>query len=574
MYAISSYVNGDSRLTIIQIINDKLKIIDSKKIERKEIRNPRFDLKIYNDILYYNRRYEVSYKLKDKLEENTDDFSYIRKRKTDFLYNIPLELFEEYYKCVARYNIGDYAVLIIENIKHADFYEGFYVDSKVIIVNINKMEVVKEILTHSSSSDYHSHYYQDNKLFLTFCIDYHTSFSLFESRQSCTVIEVSINGMIDSYEIYDSDISDKFQCDYNNNENYENIYDHCSPHEVGKYYKAEYKKKGVPKFICDYYRISSHENLIMYHDKHNNFCLYDYVNKKIIISTKLENIGGASCFVKIKEKEIDKKVNMSLIENLYYNKDYADIEIETNDGSIMAHKLILLNISSYFKELLSGKYKENNKIKFDISKNTLENVLEYAYLNDLNYRSINELLDIYSFCDEIFYENLKNKVSDLLFNKYCLDESMTTVKIYSKSMLKNLPESINTIIFDHSFDYVIDGLIPNNIKKIIFGMNFNKPISILPNSVKIIEFGKWWNCSLSDLPDTIEEIICGQDFNKKIIKYPKNLKSIILPKDYKKKNCIPENLISPHDIIIDQYEQDKYNDLSFPIKSNDSKQNL
>ena len=93
--------------------------------------------------------------------------------------------------------------------------------------------------------------------------------------------------------------------------------------------------------------------------------------------------------------------------------------------------MILIHCSDYFKKLLLGSFNDN-KIKFNVTKDIIENIVKYMYLGELNYDSINQLIKMYNFCDEILYKKLQNIIGIVLFDKYELNDNFDEIKIHDK----------------------------------------------------------------------------------------------------------------------------------------------
>lgn len=504
MYAISSYNNNIEKnsVTVINIENNEVKVVCDVNYDTRGYNH--YDLKITPDnVLYYQNENDTRYKFTGKeLVENgeTNDRGTEKVNHINFRLNIG-----KYGDCYNRNRIGSYEILFMRK-----NYTMSGSNSCLLVLDTNKMSIIKKIKTEDYAYFACSSYYQDNKLYVPMCVKYLKSYNNHYTTGFCKVYIFTTNGefsgfVIDTYYIFKE----------------ANYYCHCEMD----------------------YTLTSYENLIMYHDEDNKFIIFDYVNNKVIISTTLEVLGRAYSFVKINnENDVIDNKEFSLIDELYFNKTNADVEIETIDGIVLAHKLFLITECDYFKKMLSGNYNETNKIKLDFDKEIVEMTLQYIYMNKFECESIKKLVETYNLCDEICYEKLKNHVGTILFETHEMNEDMTKVKISDVKLLKELPIEIETIVFDKNFNKSIDGLIPNGIKKLVFGMEFNKGIKKLPDSVISLEFGLNWNMHLSDIPDQIESISLCEIYNNDIIEYPKKLKTLKL---YKSCMCkFPEEIKS------------------------------
>lgn len=510
MYAISSY-NNDMKciMTVIKNEGDKIDIIDHRCDYICTNYKP-YDLVITNtNILYHATLNNLSYEFIGKQLKKIEG---IIKEKLN-VNDIPLNL-SEYGECKNRCCMGDYEMLFMCE-KHVSTEYGFNDVSRILILDVNKMSMIKKIFIDSYSHFNCSSYYQNNIMYVSLCVKYNAVHRIYSETGYCQVYTIDINGNFNEFKVHVHDILNKINYDYQKN-----------------------------------YTLVSHENLIMYYDENYKFVIFDYVNDKIIISTTFKKIDHPYSFVKLKENKIkemeendDETDDYSIINDFYINKKNADIEIETNDGIVLAHKLFLISSCEYFKKMLSWNHKEGNKIKLNFEKDIVDIVLKYIYKNEFDCTSVNKLLEIYYLCDEICYEKLKNHIGNILFKEHMLDENMKTIKLYNTESLNEIPDSINTIIFDKNFNKSIDNLIPFGIKKIVFGMKFNKRIVNLPDTVKELEFGLNWNMYLSDIPDHIESISLSEKYSNMITEYPKKLISINLYKSYVYKNKIPNKII-------------------------------
>lgn len=490
MFAIASqHKNFGIDTILIKIENNKIIIVDM--ITNYEFKELAPNLSITDDNLLCYPKENIVYKFTENQLKLSD--KEITEDKTININDLPLNLLlNSYGKCSYRCRIGSYEMLFM-----TEYYLAGNVDYSstcklnILIVDVNKMAIVKCNSKNNCKYEYSgiSNYYQGDAVFIALSISINGS--------PCHVYVLDIHGKFDEFYVWPKDI-------FKNNKTYSN------------------------------YILVPYENLIMYCDTDNKLAIFDYVDNKLIVDgNKPKEIEYPYSFVKIKEvSNICDNYNYSITDDFYFRKKNADIEIETNDGVILAHKLFLISECDYFKTLLSGNYKETSRIKLDFGKEIVGIILKYIYKNVIHYKSINQLLEAYYLCDEICYDKLKKSIGSILFEKYQIDENIKSIKIYDEELLNDLPTSIKTIIFDKDFNKSVNGIIPDGIEKLIFGMKFNKKISNIPNSVKSLEFGFNWNMYLSDIPDHIEFVSFGMNYNNIIKEYPSKLIGIFCHKSY------------------------------------------
>lgn len=108
--------------------------------------------------------------------------------------------------------------------------------------------------------------------------------------------------------------------------------------------------------------------------------------------------------------------------------------------------------------------------------------------------------------------------------------SVTELHIQTKtsiSLNNVIPDSVQKLYLNGLF-YNLENAIPNSIKELTFGDDFNQPINdLIPNSVEILKFGNHFNKEVKGhLPNSIKHLSLGNFFNQPI------------------DGCIPNNLIS------------------------------
>ncbi len=141
-----------------------------------------------------------------------------------------------------------------------------------------------------------------------------------------------------------------------------------------------------------------------------------------------------------------------------------------------------------------------------------------------------------SFSDKFSFplNNLPNTLREFEF--YC--------KKYPHT-LDCLPNSIECFDFRYSdFDIKINKY-PDNLVKIYYGSNYNKPIDNLPDSVREIIFQKHsrFNKKIKKLPNSLVKLVLGEKFYYPLCKLPNSVNTIII---YNKHYKFVKNLIKKY----------------------------
>lgn len=100
---------------------------------------------------------------------------------------------------------------------------------------------------------------------------------------------------------------------------------------------------------------------------------------------------------------------------------------------------------------------------------------------------------------------------------------------YFNQDIRNLSHNITQIYFGRKFNQpLVDengkNILPPQLKVIVFGEEFNKPIENLPKSIKLIGFGKYFDQSIDNLPEGLRILLFGYTVNQ--IKNKINIESI------------------------------------------------
>ena len=441
-------------ILILKVENEKMEIIDGIKTN--------FDFECFdndfniteNNIFYdsyKNKEYNYAYNNKFYISKYRHNETQQSKETIDVVGRCG-EIYKNVLKCC---DINNYTIATLDNIKRNKGYSIFIID--------NERDIILGAFDFEFSEYYiNDFYFHNNKLFFVSCID----------TKYCAHIIVTII----------LDIHGNFSIRH----------------------KHLYKCVEVSEF-CEHACIYEKYILI---NENGESCIYDFVQDEIIAMNDFGSICYLDGFVRLNDVEknnnknnigdtlfdneiMDNKLNYESARS--YENDNELIKIKTIDKCVLYDKQKLIYISEYFKNIFSGNFSEVCEIEFDIESNILEYVLYYVSDEKIKFRSINDLINIYEFCDKILFTELQNEIADLLYNEYYMDAEKTQVKIYKKKFLKELPKTIKTIIFDKNFNENVDGLIMDGVETLIFGKYFTKDINDLPSSVKNIYVGNDWN---------------------------------------------------------------------------------
>ena len=149
-----------------------------------------------------------------------------------------------------------------------------------------------------------------------------------------------------------------------------------------------------------------------------------------------------------------------------------------------------------------------------------------VYFSDIFDKNIN--LDKYS-------SNIYKVVFGDKFNKKIISVPDGIKKMYFGSNYNKQFNFHNCelthIKFGSAFDQSVDEL-PKNLEYLIFS-HFNQNVNKLPNKIKFVRFGPSFSKSLNDLPDSVEHLSIDSCFSRDIImkKIPDNLKILDIKSD-------------------------------------------
>lgn len=123
-----------------------------------------------------------------------------------------------------------------------------------------------------------------------------------------------------------------------------------------------------------------------------------------------------------------------------------------------------------------------------------------------------------------------------------LPEKITHLTIRSNCPVNNLPESVKYLEFGYNFNQPVDNL-PRNIVKITFGGRFNQQVNNLPANLIDLEFGLYFNQPIDNLPSNLKTLKLGNGFRKEITSLPNTLEYISFDSCYLKKlDALPDTI--------------------------------
>jgi hypothetical protein len=96
--------------------------------------------------------------------------------------------------------------------------------------------------------------------------------------------------------------------------------------------------------------------------------------------------------------------------------------------------------------------------------------------------------------------------------------------------------------YNHEFG---TNVLPNSLKKLVLGNEFDKPLNNLPPQLESLKIGMWFNNSLEFIPVTLKKLSLGDSFRKDLINFS-NIEKLILGNSYYKhieKGVLPETLV-------------------------------
>eukprot|EP01112_Ceratiomyxa_fruticulosa_P014657 TRINITY_DN4213_c0_g3_i1.p1 TRINITY_DN4213_c0_g3~~TRINITY_DN4213_c0_g3_i1.p1 ORF type:complete len:474 (-),score=66.57 TRINITY_DN4213_c0_g3_i1:86-1507(-) len=97
--------------------------------------------------------------------------------------------------------------------------------------------------------------------------------------------------------------------------------------------------------------------------------------------------------------------------------------------------------------------------------------------------------------------------------------------------IENLPHSIIYIQFGAHFNRPVDGILPPNVRELIFGMGFNQPTHNLPRKLTHLTFKLYFNQPLLNLPQTLNYLKLSNYFNQELI-LPPNLTQLFFGQNF------------------------------------------
>ncbi len=154
--------------------------------------------------------------------------------------------------------------------------------------------------------------------------------------------------------------------------------------------------------------------------------------------------------------------------------------------------------------------------------------------------------------------NLKVLHLGYIFNKKIFSVPRNLVDLhFSLKYSQPLPNLSNTrievIVFGDHFNHPVSYLLPDTLRHLTFGRDFNQSVSHLPGKLVSLSFGDKFNQPIDNLPDNLRELsISSRKFDQKIKDLPDTLKTlIVLGYSWSGKTRLPDNLL---DLYIDTTE--------------------
>jgi hypothetical protein len=175
---------------------------------------------------------------------------------------------------------------------------------------------------------------------------------------------------------------------------------------------------------------------------------------------------------------------------------------------------------------------------------------------DIIFNNIGEELEIVlpdSFNEPLKENELQDNITSLVFGRFYnqkIEKNTLPPKLkylvfgsdYNKILVQGvLPETLISLTFGKKYNVELDEqVLPNSLLYLKFGEKYNKQFreNTLPKSLTILEFDKYscFNKKIKKnvLPQTLKKIIFGDNYNKKIKsgRLPSNLKYFIVGKNY------------------------------------------
>jgi hypothetical protein len=133
-------------------------------------------------------------------------------------------------------------------------------------------------------------------------------------------------------------------------------------------------------------------------------------------------------------------------------------------------------------------------------------------------------------------------------NKNCIPKSIQRLVLcdYDFSLNDCLPYGITHLVFVKSFNHSLRSQLPKSLISLSLSDNYNTPLIAgdLPESLKYLTLGKNFDQIDSVLPDGLTHLIFGTCYNKSIHQYPRALKELTFGHEYNKPlNALPASLI-------------------------------
>jgi hypothetical protein len=198
--------------------------------------------------------------------------------------------------------------------------------------------------------------------------------------------------------------------------------------------------------------------------------------------------------------------------------------------SIILGNIIGLNFWAFDNKQL---YEKNIQVT-NFKRNRIHNAIQRRIQSKFNDLCLSQFwFSLVNFFHLVFQKNrkIKNKRSFTRRIKKLVERMKMDYEITGKTMIINsnfqkkiIKNNIEEIIFGDEYNVVPN--IPNFIKKITFGKNFNSNVDSLPEGIEEIEFGIRFNQPIDNLPKSLLVLRLGPDFDQSVDNLPENLEKL------------------------------------------------
>lgn len=301
-------------------------------------------------------------------------------------------------------------------------------------------------------------------------------------------------------------------------------------------------------------------------DKKYNSKIIDNLPKKLINLTIDFNFGGSLdklpdtlrslTITKTYEQPLDKLPENLQILNIFANYNQPIDKLPKGLTSI------IFNNKSYSKN--KNKIYLENKDIFNLYFKKIDNT-QKDYSFQLNKIDLYPIKKLNGFTKSFsLTPNDKFQISTKINNtKIPIPNSSLSYKTYegcdfsqSIKSLENL-QNLKILVLKNTYHNDNVDNLPDQLRFLIFGYDFNKSVDKLPSKLKYLEFGESFDQPIDKLPESLKYLILGKKFNRSVDNLPKNLKYLILGTNFNGSvDNLPENLTY---LKIDNQLQNRFN---------------